>query len=85
MYTDGAQRPNGPRPCGWATGASPDVLLDHTAIPTMSAVVEAVQALEGKVEVESELGSFTKFTVQFPLKPVLFEAQYRELELNDNA
>jgi methylamine---glutamate N-methyltransferase subunit C len=29
-----------------ATGASPDVLLDHTAIPTMSALVEAVQALE---------------------------------------
>ena len=29
-----------------ATGASPEVLLDHTAIPTMSALVEAVQALE---------------------------------------
>ncbi len=29
-----------------ATGASPEVLLDHTAIPTMSALVEAVRALE---------------------------------------
>lgn len=29
-----------------ATGASPDVLLDHTAIPTLSALVEAVRALE---------------------------------------
>src|SRR5207244_13307883 len=29
-----------------ATGASPEALLDHTAIPTMSALVEAVQALE---------------------------------------
>ena len=48
-------------------------------------VQKSVQALEGKVEVESEFGSFTRFTVQFPLKPVLFEAQYRELELNDNA
>ena len=28
-----------------ATGASPDVLLDHTGIPTLSAVIEAVQAL----------------------------------------
>ena len=29
-----------------ATGASPDVLLDHTGIPTMSAVCEAVRALD---------------------------------------
>jgi glutamate synthase domain-containing protein 2 len=29
-----------------ATGASPDVLLDHTGIPTMSALVEAVRALD---------------------------------------
>src|SRR5207245_1527905 len=29
-----------------ATGASPEILLDHTAIPTMSALVEAVQALK---------------------------------------
>jgi glutamate synthase domain-containing protein 2 len=29
-----------------ATGASPEVLLDHTAIPTMAALVEAVRALE---------------------------------------
>src|SRR5712691_3225466 len=29
-----------------ATGASPEVLLDHTGIPTMSALVEAVRALE---------------------------------------
>jgi glutamate synthase domain-containing protein 2 len=29
-----------------ATGASPEILLDHTAIPTMSALVEAVRALE---------------------------------------
>ena len=29
-----------------ATGASPDVLLDHTGIPTLSAVCEAVRALE---------------------------------------
>ena len=28
------------------TGASPDVLLDHTGIPTLSAVTEAVQALD---------------------------------------
>ncbi len=28
------------------TGASPEVLLDHTGIPTMSALIEAVQALE---------------------------------------
>jgi len=27
-----------------ATGASPEILLDHTAIPTMSALVEAVKA-----------------------------------------
>ncbi len=29
-----------------ATGASPEVLLDHTGIPTMSGLVEAVRALE---------------------------------------
>src|SRR5713226_2846634 len=29
-----------------ATGASPDVLLDHTGIPTMSGLCEAVRALE---------------------------------------
>jgi glutamate synthase domain-containing protein 2 len=29
-----------------ATGASPDVLLDHTGIPTMSALMEAVRALD---------------------------------------
>jgi glutamate synthase domain-containing protein 2 len=29
-----------------ATGASPEVLLDHTGIPTMSALCEAVRALE---------------------------------------
>jgi glutamate synthase domain-containing protein 2 len=29
-----------------ATGASPEVLLDHTGIPTMSALVEAIRALE---------------------------------------
>jgi glutamate synthase domain-containing protein 2 len=29
-----------------ATGASPEILLDHTAIPTMAALVEAVRALE---------------------------------------
>jgi glutamate synthase domain-containing protein 2 len=29
-----------------ATGASPDILLDHTAIPTLCALVEAVQALK---------------------------------------
>jgi glutamate synthase domain-containing protein 2 len=28
------------------TGASPDVLLDHTSIPTLSAVTEAAQALD---------------------------------------
>ena len=28
------------------TGASPDVLLDHTGIPTLSALCEAVRALE---------------------------------------
>lgn len=28
------------------TGASPDVLLDHTGIPTLSAVTEAVQSLD---------------------------------------
>jgi glutamate synthase domain-containing protein 2 len=29
-----------------ATGASPEILLDHTGIPTMSALVEAVRALK---------------------------------------
>jgi glutamate synthase domain-containing protein 2 len=29
-----------------ATGASPEVLLDHTGIPTMSALVEAIRSLE---------------------------------------
>ncbi len=29
-----------------ATGATPEILLDHTAIPTMGALVEAVHALE---------------------------------------
>jgi glutamate synthase domain-containing protein 2 len=29
-----------------ATGASPDVLLDHTGVPTLSALCEAVRALE---------------------------------------
>jgi glutamate synthase domain-containing protein 2 len=29
-----------------ATGASPEILLDHTAVPTMGALVEAVRALE---------------------------------------
>jgi signal transduction histidine kinase len=46
-------------------------------------VQKSVQALDGKVEVESEVGSFTKFTVQFPLKPMIFEAQHRKLELHD--
>ncbi len=46
-------------------------------------VQKSVQALDGKVEVESEVGSFTKFTVQFPLKKIAFEAQQRKLELHD--
>jgi signal transduction histidine kinase len=44
-------------------------------------VQKSVQALDGKVEVESELGRFTKFTVQFPLKTIGFETQRRKLEL----
>ena len=46
-------------------------------------VQKSVQALHGKVEVESEFGSFTKFTVQFPLKTIAFEAQQRKLELHN--
>ena len=46
-------------------------------------VQKSVQALDGKVEVESEVGSFTKFTVQFPLKTIAFGAQQRKLELHD--
>ncbi len=46
-------------------------------------VQRSAHALEGKVEVESELGSFTKFTVQFPLKTIAFEAQQRKLEGHD--
>jgi len=46
-------------------------------------VQRSVQALDGTVEVESEIGRFTKFTVQFPLKPMAFEAQQRKLELQD--
>ena len=46
-------------------------------------VQRSVQALDGTVEVESEVGSFTKFTVQFPLKTVAFGAQQRTLELHD--
>jgi signal transduction histidine kinase len=37
-------------------------------------VQKSVQALEGKVNVESEVGKFTKFIVRFPLKPITFEA-----------
>jgi signal transduction histidine kinase len=37
-------------------------------------VQKSVQALEGKIEVESVVGSFTRFIVQLPLKPVAFEA-----------
>jgi signal transduction histidine kinase len=46
-------------------------------------VQRSVQALEGKVELESEFGSFTKFTVQFPLKTIAFEAQQRKLEAHN--
>jgi signal transduction histidine kinase len=35
-------------------------------------VQKSVQALDGKIEVESELGSFTKFTVNLPLKSMEF-------------
>jgi signal transduction histidine kinase len=37
-------------------------------------VQKSVQALEGKIEIESTVGSFTRFIVQLPLKPVAFEA-----------
>jgi signal transduction histidine kinase len=46
-------------------------------------VQKSVQALDGKVEVESEVGRFTKFTVQFPLNTIAFEAQHRKLELHN--
>lgn len=35
-------------------------------------VQKSVQALDGKIEVESELGRFTKFTVNLPLKSMAF-------------
>ena len=46
-------------------------------------VQRSVHALEGKVEVESEFGSFTKFTVQFPFKTIAFEAQQRKLDVHN--
>ena len=46
-------------------------------------VQKSVQALDGKVEVESEFGSFTKFTVQFPFKTIAFEAQQRKLDVHN--
>jgi signal transduction histidine kinase len=46
-------------------------------------VQKSVQALDGKVEVESEVGSFTKFTVRFPLKTIAFETEVGKLELHD--
>ena len=47
-------------------------------------VQKSVQALEGNVTVESEVGKFTKFTVRFPMKPITFEAdpKYR-IDLKD--
>jgi len=37
-------------------------------------VQKSVQALDGKIKIESEVGGFSKFTVQFPMKPITFEA-----------
>lgn len=36
-------------------------------------VQKSVQALEGKIELESTVGSFTRFVVQLPLKPITFD------------
>ena len=46
-------------------------------------VQRSVQALDGTVEIESEVGSFTKFTVQFPLKTIAFGAHQPKLALHD--
>jgi signal transduction histidine kinase len=44
-------------------------------------VQKSVQALGGKIKVETELGSFTKFIVNVPLKPIHFSENGSEGEL----
>ena len=49
-------------------------------------VQKSVQALDGKVDVESQVGKYTKFVVQFPLKEMSFEAAtIQENELHEIA
>jgi signal transduction histidine kinase len=38
-------------------------------------VQKSVQALEGKIELESTVGDFTRFIVYLPLKPITFGTQ----------
>lgn len=47
-------------------------------------VQKSVQALDGKIEVESVAGDFTKFVVQLPLKPISFGGQTnRTIEISE--
>lgn len=49
-------------------------------------VQKAVQALEGKIEVESVPGAYTKFVIQLPLHPITFGDKInRPLELSSGA
>jgi signal transduction histidine kinase len=44
-------------------------------------VQKSVQALDGRIEVESIIGSFAKFVVYLPLKPITFGASGQLIEL----
>jgi signal transduction histidine kinase len=44
-------------------------------------VQKSVQALDGRIEVESIIGSFAKFVVYLPLKPITFGSRGQTIEL----